>query len=159
MISSRLNRRKEPCCSRCARVSFIASNAVTSSRLVKWIGTSNSSLNASRVLFSPIYLSTKRAPSWTDRILYTTHTDDPEKPNESNIFNALYTSIPSYCTSDHKPIVALLLVPTPTKPTGASPPVLRLPVGFTPVPDTSYMWKRIMGRRFVESESLPQGVY
>ncbi|KAH8826998.1 Endonuclease/exonuclease/phosphatase [Flagelloscypha sp. PMI_526] len=91
--------------------------------------------------------SSRRTPSWTDRILYATHTDDPSKPTESNISNLLYTSIPSYCTSDHKPIVALLLLP-PSKPDGgaALPPVLKLPPGFTPTPNQSYMWKRFTGR-------------
>jgi len=45
--------------------------------------------------------STKRTPSWTDRIMYATHTDSPETPEKSNIANILYTSIPSYVTSDH----------------------------------------------------------
>ena len=33
--------------------------------------------------------------------MYTTYTDDPETPTKSNILNALYTSIPSYVSSDH----------------------------------------------------------
>ena len=45
--------------------------------------------------------STKRTPSWTDRIMYTTYTDSPTAPDKSNIVNILYTSIPSYVTSDH----------------------------------------------------------
>lgn len=42
--------------------------------------------------------SVKRTPSWTDRVLYATYTDSPEK---STITNLIYTSIPSYTTSDH----------------------------------------------------------
>jgi len=43
----------------------------------------------------------KRAPAWTDRIMHTTYSDSPETPQESNITNLLYTTIPSYTTSDH----------------------------------------------------------
>lgn len=52
-------------------------------------------------LLTWLSLSAQRTPSWTDRILYTTHTDSPDTPDESNITNLLYTSIPSYTTSDH----------------------------------------------------------
>lgn len=45
------------------------------------------------------FFSAKRTPSWTDRVLYATHTDSHDTP--SNITNILYTSIPSYTTSDH----------------------------------------------------------
>ena len=45
--------------------------------------------------------SLKRHPAWTDRIMYTTYTDTPDTPTKSTITNALYTSIPSYTTSDH----------------------------------------------------------
>ncbi|KIJ69041.1 hypothetical protein HYDPIDRAFT_164716 [Hydnomerulius pinastri MD-312] len=65
--------------------------------------------------------NTKRTPSWTDRIMYTTYTDSPNTPDKSNIVNVLYTSIPSYTTSDHKPVVALLLLPAPPAPTSESP--------------------------------------
>jgi hypothetical protein len=33
--------------------------------------------------------------------MYTTHTDSPTAPDKSDIVNILYTSIPSYVTSDH----------------------------------------------------------
>ena len=46
-------------------------------------------------------VSLKRAPAWTDRIMYTTYSDSPETPTHSAVTNALYTSIPSYTTSDH----------------------------------------------------------
>ena len=55
------------------------------------------------------FLSSKRTPSWTDRVLYSTYTDSPDKPDESNITNLLYTSIPSYTTSDH------VRIPSPRK--------------------------------------------
>ena len=45
--------------------------------------------------------SLARTPSWTDRVLYTTYTDPPDEPDKSDITNLLYTSIPSYTTSDH----------------------------------------------------------
>ena len=48
-----------------------------------------------------IMCSLKRMPAWTDRIMYTTHTDSPETPRLSTITNTLYTSIPSYTSSDH----------------------------------------------------------
>ena len=53
------------------------------------------------LIFSFPFFSTKRVPSWTDRVLYATHSDSPDTPDESNITNLLYTSIPSYTTSDH----------------------------------------------------------
>jgi len=56
-------------------------------------------------------LRTNRAPAWTDRILFTTAADSPESPNASAIKPLLYTTIPSWTNSDHKPLVALLLVP------------------------------------------------
>lgn len=34
-------------------------------------------------------------------MLYTTYTDSPRTPEETGITNVLYTSIPSYTTSDH----------------------------------------------------------
>lgn len=45
--------------------------------------------------------STKRVPSWTDRILYASHLDSPQQPDTTAITNLLYTSVPSYTTSDH----------------------------------------------------------
>lgn len=51
-------------------------------------------------LFESLF-STKRSPSWTDRILYTTHTDTPFRPEVSNIKNLLYTNVPGYTASDH----------------------------------------------------------
>ncbi|KAH7340209.1 inositol polyphosphate phosphatase [Rhizoctonia solani] len=56
--------------------------------------------------------SKKRFPAWTDRILYTTYLDSPTTPEVSYITPILYTSVPSYTTSDHKPVVALLRVPS-----------------------------------------------
>ncbi|KAF8581253.1 DNase I-like protein [Ramaria rubella] len=57
------------------------------------------------------HYSQKRVPSWTDRILYATHSDSP---HSSKVSSLLYTSIPSYTTSDHKPVVALLVLPAPS---------------------------------------------
>lgn len=53
------------------------------------------------ILSLSILCSSKRTLSWTDRVLYATYTDSPESLSESNITNLLYTSIPSYTTSDH----------------------------------------------------------
>lgn len=111
----------------------------------------------------------KRHPSWTDRIMYATYSDSPETPTASNILNALYTSIPSYTASDHKPIVSVLLLPpslpqptlpspppTPLRQSASSgdsspssspmPPTLRLPVHFRPRPDPYANVKRYLGR-------------
>ncbi|KAI0318959.1 Endonuclease/exonuclease/phosphatase [Amylostereum chailletii] len=89
----------------------------------------------------------KRVPSWTDRILYTTHTDSPDTPDKSSITNVLYTSIPSYSTSDHKPIVSLLLVPTQSSSSdNGAIPVLRLPSTYLPTPDPLAAVKRYTGR-------------
>ncbi|TDL24840.1 inositol polyphosphate phosphatase [Rickenella mellea] len=93
--------------------------------------------------------STKRTPSWTDRILYTTYSDSSDSPDKSAIRNVLYTSIPSYTTSDHKPIVAVLLVPTSilsSSSSTSSPPLLRLPSSYTPKPDPYWILKRHAGR-------------
>ena len=107
-----------------------------------------------------------RTPSWTDRIMYTTYADSPDTPEESLITNLLYTSIPSYTTSDHvserstlyyyyfnrtldalfqKPIVSILLLPNSTSSNNA-PPLLRLPSNFKPQPDRWAKVKRYRGR-------------
>ncbi|KAF9527013.1 skeletal muscle/kidney enriched inositol 5-phosphatase [Crepidotus variabilis] len=94
--------------------------------------------------------STKRVPSWTDRILYATHTDSTDTPNLSNITNLLYTSIPSYTTSDHKPVVGLLHLPprVPQSTTNESsyPPMLSLPATYKATPDPLANMKRYTGR-------------
>lgn len=92
--------------------------------------------------------STKRTPSWTDRVLYATHTDSPDSLDKSNITNLLYTSIPSYTTSDHKPIVCMLLLPpsSPSMPASSAPPIIRLPKHYSPVPDPRAVLKRYAGR-------------
>jgi len=93
-----------------------------------------------------------RLPAWTDRVLYSTYTDSPDEPEKSHIQNVLYTSIPSYTTSDHKPIVAVLVVPTSTTSTPStprtSPPIVQLPSTFTPKPDRLWVLKRYLGRTF-----------
>ncbi|KAL4067901.1 Endonuclease/exonuclease/phosphatase [Scleroderma citrinum] len=97
----------------------------------------------------------KRAPSWTDRIMYSTYTDAPGPLDHSNISNILYTSIPSYTTSDHKPVVSMLLLPRPvsTIPEGSDdsetegkPPKLQLPFTYNPTPDPLATFKRYIGR-------------
>jgi hypothetical protein len=108
--------------------------------------------------------STKRTPSWTDRVLYATHTDSSDELDRSNIKNLLYTSIPSYTTSDHvrmpptlrpvadislqKPIVCMLLLPPPSPSTLAlsTPPTIHLPKYYSPAPDPLAALKRYTGR-------------
>ncbi|KAF7294736.1 Beta-glucan synthesis-associated protein SKN1 [Mycena indigotica] len=91
--------------------------------------------------------SEKRSPAWTDRILYTTYLDSPATPDDSVITNVLYTSIPGYTTSDHKPIVAMLLLPeSDAGNTSDSPPLLRLPADYVPTPDPHATLKRYIGR-------------
>ncbi|KAI9466179.1 inositol polyphosphate phosphatase [Lactarius psammicola] len=92
--------------------------------------------------------SHRRTPAWTDRILYTTYSDSSDTTEDSAIIDVLYTTIPSYTTSDHKPIVALLLLPpAPTVPSsGDSIPLLSLPLGFTPRPDPFAGIKKYTGR-------------
>ena len=99
--------------------------------------------------------------------MYATHTDSPDTPEKSNITNILYTSIPSYVTSDHvsfpiatssrhltseqKPVVSLLLIPPPaplSSPETCPPPLLRLPSAYTPTPDPRATFKRYTGRTF-----------
>ncbi|KAI0273598.1 inositol polyphosphate phosphatase [Gloeopeniophorella convolvens] len=92
--------------------------------------------------------SQRRTPAWTDRILYTTYSDPADVPDESAITNLLYTSIPSYTTSDHKPIVALLLLPpAPSVPsTDDTIQLLSLPSGYSPKPGTLVNFKKYTGR-------------
>jgi len=92
--------------------------------------------------------SGQRTPSWTDRILYTTYSDSPDTEDYSGITNLLYTSIPSYTTSDHKPVVALLLLPSSTSATQPedSIPLLTLPHDFDPTPDPFAWIKKCIGR-------------
>ncbi|KAF8275049.1 inositol polyphosphate phosphatase [Lactarius quietus] len=92
--------------------------------------------------------SHRRTPAWTDRIMYTTYSDSSETTEDSAITNILYTTIPSYTTSDHKPIVALLLLPSvPAVPlSGDYVPLLSLPLGFTPKPDPFAGIKKYTGR-------------
>ncbi|KAF8892481.1 inositol polyphosphate phosphatase [Infundibulicybe gibba] len=88
----------------------------------------------------------KRTPSWTDRILYATYTDSPETPEKTNITNILYTAIPSYTTSDHKPIVSLLLLPAAPPTPLTTIPHIRLPPHYTPTHDPRATFKRCAGR-------------
>ncbi|KAF8643824.1 hypothetical protein AX16_008842 [Volvariella volvacea WC 439] len=89
--------------------------------------------------------STKRIPSWTDRVLYATHLDSPDTPFEqSKIVNLLYTSIPSYTTSDHKPIVSLLAIPSSAP--GPIIPTIRLPPNHNIRPDGFANIKKYTGR-------------
>ncbi|PSR83097.1 hypothetical protein PHLCEN_2v5901 [Hermanssonia centrifuga] len=78
--------------------------------------------------------------------MYTTYTDTPDTPRLSNIANALYTSIPSYTTSDHKPVVSVLLLPPPLPNTSSTPHVLKLPTTYTPHPDPYTPLKKYTGR-------------
>ncbi|KAK7693783.1 hypothetical protein QCA50_003355 [Cerrena zonata] len=88
----------------------------------------------------------KRMPAWTDRIMYATHTDSPDTPQRSSITNSLYTSIPSYTSSDHKPIVSVLLLPPPLPNTDQIIPLLRLPPTYSPRPDSYANLKKYTGR-------------
>ncbi|TFY74184.1 hypothetical protein EWM64_g9827 [Hericium alpestre] len=65
-------------------------------------------------------------------------------PDQSAVTNVLYTSIPSYTFSDHKPIVSLLLLPAPQP--RPIIPLLQLPPGFHPRPDPLATLKRYAGR-------------
>ncbi|KAL5489844.1 hypothetical protein ACEPAI_4676 [Sanghuangporus weigelae] len=102
----------------------------------------------------------KRSPAWTDRVMFASYFDSPDLPEKSSIEPILYTSIPSYTTSDHKPVVALLLVPThlcsPPSPSTSSSastlrkekeiPTIMLPPTYTPTPDKHWILKRYVGR-------------
>lgn len=133
-------------------------SARTSMGLAKSTNTGRRELVASRCGTDFYSDSFHRTPSWTDRVLYTTYSDDPQTPEISNITNLLYTSVPGYTTSDHvklfplchtlpisdcgsvvqKPVVSLLLLPPPLS--GSEPsverdseiPVLKLPPDFKP---------------------------
>ncbi|KIK57644.1 hypothetical protein GYMLUDRAFT_228608 [Collybiopsis luxurians FD-317 M1] len=93
---------------------------------------------------------TKRIPAWTDRIMYTTYLDSPNDLETSHIRNLLYTTILSYTTSDHKPIVSLLLLPPrPTNSDSSSSkviPTISLPEYYIPKADPRATLKRYTGR-------------
>ncbi len=98
--------------------------------------------------------------------MYTTYSDSSDTTEDSAITDILYTTIPSYTTSDHvravprsplpdendrvvqKPIVALLLLPPApiVSPSGDYIPLLSLPLGFTPGPDPFAGIKKYTGR-------------
>jgi len=61
-------------------------------------------------LMTPGSNSEQRLPAWTDRILFASASD--LSTTQSSIEALLYTSIPSYTISDHKPVMALLLLPS-----------------------------------------------
>ncbi|KDQ17928.1 hypothetical protein BOTBODRAFT_63676 [Botryobasidium botryosum FD-172 SS1] len=84
--------------------------------------------------------SKKRFPAWTDRIFYATHA--------STITPLIYTTIHSYTTSDHKPITALLFIPSPPTPTSpTSPPLLQHPgTPFAPASALTYYSTRATGK-------------
>jgi hypothetical protein len=88
---------------------------------------------------------TRRTPSWTDRILYTTYADSLDDPEKSKITNLLYTTVPSYTTSDHKPIVTLLQLPPPLDLASLETPLIDLPKKYQPMPDPWREWKRAVG--------------
>ncbi|KAK0483718.1 Endonuclease/exonuclease/phosphatase [Armillaria novae-zelandiae] len=90
--------------------------------------------------------SAKRVPAWTDRVLYATYTDSPDTPDKSSITNLLYTSVPGYTTSDHKPVVSLLHIPASAPVTSPAPPTLRLPGNYSPTVDPFAAYKRYSGR-------------
>ena len=92
--------------------------------------------------------------------------DSPHDPEKTNIDNLLYTSVPSYTTSDHvcldilfispyinllhhqKPIVALLQLPPCPAEDPPSTPLLTLPATYRPMPDRYANLKRYVGRVF-----------
>ncbi|CCA73305.1 related to inositol polyphosphate phosphatase-Laccaria bicolor [Serendipita indica DSM 11827] len=87
----------------------------------------------------------KRTPSWTDRILFTTVSDDANNLSTSQITPLVYSAVPSYVASDHKPVVALLQLPAPSTTTTASlAPFLPTPVQY--VNDPGWIWKRYIGK-------------
>ncbi|KAK0503350.1 Endonuclease/exonuclease/phosphatase [Armillaria luteobubalina] len=90
--------------------------------------------------------SVKRVPAWTDRVLYATYSDSPDTPDKSSITNLLYTSVPGYTTSDHKPVVSLLHIPANAPVTSPTPPTLRLPGNYSPTVDPFATYKRYSGR-------------
>ncbi|KAI9446488.1 Endonuclease/exonuclease/phosphatase [Lactarius indigo] len=74
--------------------------------------------------------------------------DSSDTVEDSAITEILYTTIPSYTTSDHKPVVALLLLPPApiVPPSGDHIPLLSLPLGFSPRPDPFTGIKKYTGR-------------
>ena len=87
-------------------------SARTSMVLVKSTNTGSLEPHVSRRTTDLRYDSSHRTPSWTDRVLYTTYSDDPETPEKSNVTDLLYTSVPGYTTSDH--VGPFHSVPCPT---------------------------------------------
>ena len=90
-----------------------------------------------------IHASAKRTPSWTDRILFTTSGDDPSHLSNSKIETLVYAPVPSYTTSDHKPVMAILRLPVPQS-NATSIPTLSQPPQFSN--DAAWQWKRYVGK-------------
>ncbi|KAG8794031.1 hypothetical protein FRC17_008344 [Serendipita sp. 399] len=88
----------------------------------------------------------KRVPSWTDRILFTTAGDNPSDLSQSGITPLVYTPVPSYVGSDHKPVMALLQIPSPRiiEDGLATAPLLSSPPQYTN--DPLWVWKRYIGK-------------
>ncbi|KAG8819269.1 hypothetical protein FRC19_009988 [Serendipita sp. 401] len=89
---------------------------------------------------------TKRVPSWTDRILFMTVGDDPSDLSRSGITPLVYTPVPSYVASDHKPVMALLQIPSPRVVESglAETPLLTSPPQYTD--DPMWVQKRYIGK-------------
>ncbi|KZV83798.1 skeletal muscle/kidney enriched inositol 5-phosphatase [Exidia glandulosa HHB12029] len=84
----------------------------------------------------------KRLPAWTDRILFASHAD--ADAHSSTITPLLYTTVPSYTTSDHKPLLALLAIPPPP-PTGPTP-MITPPRAVRKASYVYYLWARWRGK-------------
>ncbi|KAF8077804.1 inositol polyphosphate phosphatase [Lyophyllum atratum] len=99
--------------------------------------------------------SAKREPSWTDRVLYATHTDSPDTLDKTNISNLLYTSVPSYTTFRSRTLVQNPLFACSFSPlrralrrqsNSRNQPMLRLPSHYSATPDPCANLKRYTGR-------------
>jgi len=60
---------------------------------------------------SPTEYSTRRTPSWCDRVLWATWADGEEEFVQSNGVVRLYTSVPEFTLSDHKPVTLVYTLP------------------------------------------------
>ncbi|WWC94076.1 hypothetical protein V866_000914 [Kwoniella sp. B9012] len=93
--------------------------------------------------------SKQRIPGWTDRILFASHTDDLSGSNTTQI--AHYSSTPDLTISDHKPVHAVLSLPSPTPSSIAATaphlaPVLSTSFPRTPATSKEIIWAwRLMG--------------
>lgn len=88
----------------------------------------------------------KRIPGWTDRVFFASWNDvDAREGSRRRARVELYRAVQRYCGSDHKPVTAIISIPSPSKKNPPSGP-LRLPTRAPYAPDKGYRTKLLVGK-------------